>query len=372
MSVVRVLNRQFVWFQVSCEGSVQHFAAATIEQLSENSLVQFHEIPSCVFNSCSKKSNFLIDSLLCVCSLRFSVYVFFCVLEISAFFVIVDGHLHKVAEKVIQELAAVYMSKGTHPSICASAIFPKPDAESTLYYLLQNPACGPRAPSEHTEGKMIPRASTSLLVEFVPNSSANRKSFVGVLGGFCMWRACCNQAVPDRHLCLKHESLKIHLDSRSSQHESSRFFKVFRAAQATDAIGNVDAIIKASTLLQELENRRLVSTIDLYCRKAASGPLRPTASFRKCSSMTWAEERGEHEQALERLGHELDLFSSILFTEKSCTAELQLIEAGSSPLQISRIWRDHRIDIQAPLVEQLEQGKRMQIQLKSFRLDNES
>ena len=257
----------------------------------------------------------------------------------------------------------------------AAAIFPgelstsqltprKNRNQENFFCLIQNLAVPMRSDSAEGNGAgSSPGAPTALFVEFSLSRKATKGAEVDsprkpdqgrastkakwdptILWNFCRWRSCLSHSTAfpaPKYLCTHHSNLKALLDSRAgkvSNSESSRFLPKkpptsSRTSAQGGAQGDLAMIKAASSLLQELTNGKLSSTIQSFCQRAAressdrfwlkqaKGAGIPAPSWSR-----WADAE-QLDAAFRALAQDVRTATNVLEAERGTTMELKKLEA---------------------------------------------
>ncbi len=296
----------------------------------------------------------------------------------------VGSELIPLPLEAMHELISVYATREFQPKNSenpssgailpsAAAIFPATNpfapivssSQENYFCLIQNPTSQSRSDAAEIDGGASGScAPTALLVEF----STGRKGGKGaeyldsprkpdqtrastkpkwdptILWTFCRWRSCLSHstALPaPKYLCNHHSNLKALLDSRAgkaSSSESTRFLPkkpptAPRANPNGSADGDLALIKAASSLLQELTNGKLSSTIQSFCQRAAKessdrfwlkqakGTSTPVPSWSR-----WADPE-QLDAVFRALAQDARTATSVLEAERGTTEELKKLES---------------------------------------------
>lgn len=252
--------------------------------------------------------------------------------------------------EVLRELFSVYLSREPSSGLAvpgAAAVFPVASTDDKAYFVVQNPTLPQR-----TSGAAAAATTVALLVEYDflgapeadarPEDRANANKWDGaLLGPFCRWRSCLSHAsaLPaPRSLCAHHSQLKQFLDVRTTKggpSETSRFLPKRPPVQLACPPTTADdlAMLKAaSSLLQELVEGKLASTIDAFCQRAcgdASDRQWRERAGAAPSPPSWLRRAhaGPTSSALAAIDREWDTHTALLAAERAATHELDRLAA---------------------------------------------
>ena len=297
---------------------------------------------------------------------------------------VVGAELYPLPLEAIYELISVYVTRELSPKDpdnpasnailpSASAIFPNQSAEKNLggksrsqenyFCIIQNPTIQVRSEHKRLDGnKSITRCfPTALFVEFsiksakvvdfeTPqklncarvSSSSKAKWDPTILWSLCRWRSCLSHSTNSpapKYLCSHHTNLKALLDNRigkASSSESSRFLPkkpptITRSIHGSTN-SDLEMIKAASSLLQELLNGKLASTIQSFCQRAArESSDRFWLKQSKClpaSTASWSRwaDSDKLEAAFKALENDMRAARNVLEAECATTMELKQLE----------------------------------------------
>jgi len=308
--------------QARAGAGAQHFACCTVGQLAES--VEFASIRSkktvvsqpCIepsrvhflWHYCFGLASFTRPCFLCVaCAQPGPALSHLYVLvtragAVSSGNVAVGARLVPLPPAALRELIAAYLSReaaapdglGKATALAtAEHILPSPartDGVEAAYCVVHNPAASLWSARSESDG--APQCPpTALLVEVMLSAQGDAsaepeaeelgrgKWDEAIMWGFCRWRSCLARATAHpspRYLCAAHSHLKEWLDGRAGKaSESSRFLPKRTAGNAARSPeptleDDLLAIRSASSLLIELGNGKLASTIQSFCQRAAA------------------------------------------------------------------------------------------------------
>jgi hypothetical protein len=190
-----------------------------------------------------------------------------------------------------------------------------------------------------------------------PAKKVKKKWDNAILSNYCRWRACTCEATPKpapKYLCSAHSQIKSFLDWRAvggetpgqamppTSADSSRFLPKKVPQQRMD---DLNLIKFASSLLVELENGKLSSTIETFCKRAAAESSEKYCTMLKKQqleggeemvphSMPWARwlHGDEYSRVVQKLGRDLQITNQIQNIERGVTSEVgRLRELGVYP-----------------------------------------
>jgi hypothetical protein len=241
-------------------------------------------------------------------------------------------------------------------SASASNIVPNSclDNSGAHFCLIRNPNFAPTIDAEDEEDSsaycyLVQFTSEALPSDEPTNSSPPKSKNQWdnkILWNFCRWRSCLAPATSSpspRSLCTHHSMLKQFLES-NKRNEAARFLprKPPNLTQDEEdaTINDLKLIKAASSLVEELADNKLASTIDSFCHRISSehGLLRhkywsrfnPTQQSAQLTEPTW--KRWSSPGILERTLHDIDINHTAASTcfnfEHAATAEIQCLTSA--------------------------------------------
>ena len=261
---------------------------------------------------------------------------------------VVGASLVSLPAQTLRELGTVYFGDtGNCKAATAAHVFPGP-SNGGKYYAVMSPILR-EALGDDASGVLVEVSESGEPPMPMETGFRSGKWDDRVLWHFCRWRSCLAPATAHfapRHLCTAHSKLKEFLDSRPGKGgESSRFLPK-KPPQSIET--DISMIKAASSLLTELKNGKLSSTIQSFCSRAAA-----ESSDRHCQTITngqsppirppwarWSERNVD--AALGIVDRDIKVAEAIAAAERDATSELQrLEEIGVFPtIEIALIRRE--------------------------------